>query len=140
MNKHIFTEKERALIIQWIEGTIKREDSPHLHVTLNRIRKNEKQFMYEIKFLALTIRRLHHQRLRSRDDDLATVLTLLPITITARNKFAYVFYMLKIMNAQELANDTTQATDARLEAALEAVRLSIEMTKPFQPLEEESCN
>ncbi|MFA5869342.1 MAG: hypothetical protein WC941_06540 [Candidatus Bathyarchaeia archaeon] len=129
MNTHIFTEREHAILARWIGGAATREDSTHLHVTLNRLRANEKRLTYQVKFYTLALRRLHHGRLRHRPEDLQTTLALAPIPLKARSIAAYTLLTPRLRAAQQEANEPTLDAQHRLDAAREAITIAMEMTR-----------
>ena len=133
MNTHIFTDREKEPLGDWMTGRQDRNSNSHLHVTLNRLRKNEKQLTDDIKFLSLALRRLHLQNLRSRPDDLETTLTLLPIQLTAKGIPSYTISLLEIRKALRVANDLSLSTSDRLEAAIVALEVAKIMVKPINP-------
>jgi hypothetical protein len=135
MNTHIFTEQEIKILTKWMTGKANREDTPHLHVTLNRLRANEKQLSYQVKFFVLALRRLHHGRLRHRGDDFETTLTIAPIILRASGLGSYTLGLPWLRDAQSDANDVTKDTQQRLDAAQEAIIIAKMMTKPDVPQE-----
>jgi len=129
MNTHIFTDREIKLLTDWMTGTAERAENTHLHVTLNRLRANEKKLTHQIHIYSLAIRMLHHGRLRKRADDLDTILTIEPIQLRPHSIAAYTLCLPKLREAQKTANDNTEDTEQRLEAAQLALEIAQLMIK-----------